>query len=340
MVFRSLSPLLPISTWGRDFLTSPVPSMLSNSSSEPGTLSDASGRDIAGPRERQSPAARMMGVNETNTGQTTSESPNPLRDVMYSPTTFLNNTPIFRAPSPVTFGSTPPPFDSPSHFRPIPRKVFMSTPQLAEEYQRYQRHQEQIHRQQQENYYRQHEYYMQQMQSYQNQLQAQAQAQAQNQAQQAQFISLAHLPQSNSPVPFMDRDNTIRAPIALPASAVMQDLRWKADPKSNIHSSQESASPHSHTPSPTTMSGSPQLSSMYLPPQYARGSPKKKPCNCKQSKCLKLYCECFAAGTYCQNCNCVSCCNTKENEDLRQEAIKATIKRNPPQQKTIKNLPL
>ena len=26
----------------------------------------------------------------------------------------------------------------------------------------------------------------------------------------------------------------------------------------------------------------------------------RKPCNCKNSKCLKLYCECFAAGVYCE----------------------------------------
>lgn len=47
------------------------------------------------------------------------------------------------------------------------------------------------------------------------------------------------------------------------------------------------------------------------PNAYTPGSYKKKPCNCKQSKCLKLYCECFASGGYCDpsTCNCINCCN-------------------------------
>ncbi|XP_075477676.1 protein tesmin/TSO1-like CXC 2 isoform X2 [Primulina tabacum] len=33
-------------------------------------------------------------------------------------------------------------------------------------------------------------------------------------------------------------------------------------------------------------------------------------CNCKKSKCLKLYCECFAAGVYCvEPCACIDCFN-------------------------------
>ncbi|GLT54005.1 hypothetical protein SLA2020_272390 [Shorea laevis] len=60
------------------------------------------------------------------------------------------------------------------------------------------------------------------------------------------------------------------------------------------------------------------------------GTPKKKKqCNCKSSQCLKLYCECFAAGIYCDNCNCISCQNNVENEAARQEAVGATLERNP-----------
>lgn len=39
-----------------------------------------------------------------------------------------------------------------------------------------------------------------------------------------------------------------------------------------------------------------------------------KHCHCKKSKCLKLYCDCFAAGLYCTNCQCVACANTLDNE--------------------------
>ena len=41
--------------------------------------------------------------------------------------------------------------------------------------------------------------------------------------------------------------------------------------------------------------------------------PPKK-CNCKKSRCLKLYCDCFAAGQYCKHsCSCQSCMNTADN---------------------------
>ncbi|XP_057494148.1 protein tesmin/TSO1-like CXC 5 [Actinidia eriantha] len=60
------------------------------------------------------------------------------------------------------------------------------------------------------------------------------------------------------------------------------------------------------------------------------GTPKKqKQCNCKHSKCLKLYCECFASGIYCDGCNCVNCHNNVENEAARREAVEATLERNP-----------
>ncbi|KAG8055337.1 hypothetical protein GUJ93_ZPchr0001g31204 [Zizania palustris] len=60
------------------------------------------------------------------------------------------------------------------------------------------------------------------------------------------------------------------------------------------------------------------------------GTPtKKKCCNCRHSKCLKLYCECFASGVYCDGCNCSNCFNNVQNETARREAIDATLERNP-----------
>lgn len=43
----------------------------------------------------------------------------------------------------------------------------------------------------------------------------------------------------------------------------------------------------------------------------------RKACNCKKSKCLKLYCECFAARMYCVNCNCVECHNNSQHDKVR-----------------------
>ncbi|KAF8095693.1 hypothetical protein N665_0326s0035 [Sinapis alba] len=60
------------------------------------------------------------------------------------------------------------------------------------------------------------------------------------------------------------------------------------------------------------------------------GTPsKQRRCRCKTSRCLKMYCDCFASGSYCNGCNCLKCHNTLENETERQEAIKATLERNP-----------
>lgn len=55
----------------------------------------------------------------------------------------------------------------------------------------------------------------------------------------------------------------------------------------------------------------------------------RKPCNCTKSHCLKLYCECFAQGQLCQNCNCNNCMNNLAYEDERGRAIKMTLERNP-----------
>ena len=52
-------------------------------------------------------------------------------------------------------------------------------------------------------------------------------------------------------------------------------------------------------------------------------------CNCKNSNCLKFYCECFSNGKYCNNCPCCNCNNKIEYESLRQEKYKNIISRNP-----------
>lgn len=52
-------------------------------------------------------------------------------------------------------------------------------------------------------------------------------------------------------------------------------------------------------------------------------------CTCKNSNCLKFYCECFANGKFCDNCNCQNCKNTQENKDLRLEKYNLIISRNP-----------
>jgi hypothetical protein len=52
-------------------------------------------------------------------------------------------------------------------------------------------------------------------------------------------------------------------------------------------------------------------------------------CKCNRSKCLKMYCECFTSGYFCgDDCNCVGCANTEENQHQVREARVFIKKRN------------
>lgn len=51
-------------------------------------------------------------------------------------------------------------------------------------------------------------------------------------------------------------------------------------------------------------------------------------CNCKKSKCLKLYCECLAKGRMCgPECNCSHCLNNEKHPKQRDDAIKTIRER-------------
>ena len=53
-------------------------------------------------------------------------------------------------------------------------------------------------------------------------------------------------------------------------------------------------------------------------------------CNCKNSGCLKRYCECFSRMKYCDNnCQCKSCRNNVKYEKERTEAIKLYLVKSP-----------
>lgn len=54
---------------------------------------------------------------------------------------------------------------------------------------------------------------------------------------------------------------------------------------------------------------------------------KKISCTCKNSQCLKMYCECFSALSYCDpsKCSCRGCNNNKENDVLIYKIISSLL---------------
>lgn len=66
-------------------------------------------------------------------------------------------------------------------------------------------------------------------------------------------------------------------------------------------------------------------------PSYKRNQRPAKPkcCNCKKSKCLKLYCNCFANNRFCQNCKCPGCCNVAKHHLKVEKARKLGKQKNP-----------
>jgi len=60
-------------------------------------------------------------------------------------------------------------------------------------------------------------------------------------------------------------------------------------------------------------------------------SDASRSCNCKRSRCLKMYCECFARGETCKDCKCQNCSNTErsEHQEAREKAMENVRSRDP-----------
>lgn len=114
---------------------------------------------------------------------------------------------------------------------------------------------------------------------------------------------------------------------AMLAKQILTKIEQENNPTENVNKSSQvtsnEQSHNSHVSDPSANSAEQQASE----PQAA---PPKKMCNCKRSKCLKLYCECFANNKYCGiDCLCTGCSNDSDHEDERLLAKEQILMRNP-----------
>lgn len=76
-------------------------------------------------------------------------------------------------------------------------------------------------------------------------------------------------------------------------------------------------------------SDTPQKKELFIE-SASKPMPLPTKCHCSKSKCLKLYCECFARGDHCgPECECNNCCNLGDHQDLIEAAKIDITKRDP-----------
>ncbi|XP_057434686.1 protein tesmin/TSO1-like CXC 5 isoform X2 [Lotus japonicus] len=74
---------------------------------------------------------------------------------------------------------------------------------------------------------------------------------------------------------------------------------------------------------------SPVMAQLQAPPPQLVSPVRLLPHPTPVKRLQAMYCECFAAGIYCDGCNCLNCHNNVDNEAARQEAVGITLERNP-----------
>jgi Tesmin/TSO1-like CXC domain, cysteine-rich domain len=127
------------------------------------------------------------------------------------------------------------------------------------------------------------------------------------------------------------------AAAAATAAAAPGSASSSASSLSAFNSATTAASPAGSGAAPRARGRSQSSTSTGSGPSSARWAKRRarrpqtencRRCNCKKSKCLKLYCECFARQMYCTgSCSCQNCHNNLSHEKERQKAITMTLER-------------
>jgi hypothetical protein len=74
-------------------------------------------------------------------------------------------------------------------------------------------------------------------------------------------------------------------------------------------------------------SGETEILGSGVPAREARGRAEPGKCNCRNSQCLKMYCDCLKRGEYCVGCNCVGCENHADSH-IRRKKVGSLFEKN------------
>lgn len=131
-----------------------------------------------------------------------------------------------------------------------------------------------------------------------------------------------------------DSHNVAQNLSLLPADASTENGKRHGKTRKKLKMS----TPSSKFPQPGTMLGTlilpssqPPSTNVALPTTpFTPALPSKCKCSCKASRCLKLYCLCFANSGFCSpDCSCRNCLNTHDTENSVRDAREAVLLRDP-----------
>lgn len=132
-------------------------------------------------------------------------------------------------------------------------------------------------------------------------------------------------------IPFSGKDET-RTPTNIPVTS-HEDIKSQHDPnaqRDELERVSKSFPDSAFKGSVVLSANGRPLSHLPTTPFTPDPSAAKFKCSCKASRCLKLYCLCFAHSGYCSDgCSCKNCHNTMKTPQAVREARDAVLTRDP-----------